>query len=207
MVLNKAAEVDESFRLMEQLKQKFAARFEHWRDQLSGASGHLSKLEETVRDWRETAKAEPTTFHPRPEAYSEFEREIVPAREALKNVETEIEATRLESGVFGGLLEVNKSLAELYTTVVKNWPEEGFAKYVIYLGTALLGLGSAGFVALGYPTDVRILAPFVLWASGFVVLGIGMASLRSWQSKRMTYFEQRLGVIDRMVKFPPSGRK
>ncbi|MCI4317315.1 MAG: hypothetical protein L3J96_02145 [Thermoplasmata archaeon] len=201
MPLTSPADFDSTFRLMESIKRKQESNISDWKSELEGMRGAVYRIQTTVKQWKEATAA--GQLAPTPQSFEEYTRNIDPALQAADHVIDGMAASERELGAFGGLLAVNKGLAELYTTVVSAWPDEGFAKTVIAVGSALLGLGGASFAALGYPSNARLAIPAFFWAAGIMSLGFGMYALWTWQQRRMRFFESRLGILEAAGKYPP----
>ncbi len=101
--------------------------------------------------------------------------------------------------------EVLKNEAAYKGAIVDAWPRDIFADRLTYFGTALLGVGSGTFILLGAPISLVLLAPMILWATGFVLLGWGLTGVREREAHRWDFFKTEFKLSDRKKTKSKSG--
>ena len=101
--------------------------------------------------------------------------------------------------------EVLRNKAAYKGAIVDAWPRDIFADRLTYFGTALLGVGSGTFILLGAPISLVLLAPMILWATGFVLLGWGLTGVREREAHRWDFFKTEFKLSDRKKTKSASG--
>jgi len=130
------------------------------------------------------------------------------AEKQVDSIESALDTLRNNMGEAVADLDSVTSYVQLSTaeaayksTIVNAWPPHGLADKVLYLGTALLGVGSAAFALLGFPLGLALAPALMFWTLGILFVVGGLFTLARWERMRRDYF-----MVQFDIAYPKPGK-